>query len=305
MHLVCFLLPSVFSPVATSKADPHQYDSVLTGNQAADKFVAGFIAGSCATIVLHPLDLVKTKLQVRTKALPKEGKYPLLTFAKDIKRAAGWRGLYRGFTANLSASALAFSTYLGFYEFLKVWLRQDGHELNAVKYFVAAGMASALTVFICNPLWLVKTRLFLIDETPAKLGGTAKCLAEVGRREGVRGLYRGLTPGLIGTSHQAVHLLTYEQLKMRFDNHSAITYLVMAAAARIVASVVTYPYQVVRSRSQQKGETASAGAIVARTWRQEGYRGFFRGIVPFILHVLPATCITWTLSEKLSQAFQK
>jgi hypothetical protein len=35
----------------------------LTGSEATDKALAGFLAGAISTATLHPLDLIKTRLQ--------------------------------------------------------------------------------------------------------------------------------------------------------------------------------------------------------------------------------------------------
>jgi solute carrier family 25 folate transporter 32 len=80
----------------------------------------------------------------------------------------------------------------------------------------------------------------------------------------------------------------------------------MASASKIVASVSTYPYQVVRSRLQDhRGTTHYTGTIdtVRKTFAQEGLIGFYRGLVPNVVRVLPGTCITFAVYETISNFF--
>jgi len=46
---------------------PTRHTSSFTGNPALDQAIAGFGAGAVSTIVLHPLDLIKTRFQGKKK----------------------------------------------------------------------------------------------------------------------------------------------------------------------------------------------------------------------------------------------
>jgi solute carrier family 25 (mitochondrial folate transporter), member 32 len=97
----------------------------------------------------------------------------------------------------------------------------------------------------------------------------------IGRSEGLRGLYRGLLPSLLGVSHGAVQFVTYEELRRRavqrwgggdaralHDTH----WLALGAASKFVALTCTYPVQVVRARMQTDlllPRTPTAGPVAA------------------------------------------
>lgn len=40
--------------------------------------------------------------------------------------------------------------------------------------------------------------------------------------------------------------------------------------------------------------------VVARTYRNEGAKAFYKGITPNVLRVLPGTCVTFVVYENLS-----
>ena len=77
-------------------------------------------------------------------------------------------------------------------------------------------------------------------------------------------------------------------------------YLFFAALSKFVAAVTTYPYQVVRARLQDQ-HSRYRGAIhcIRSTFRYEGLPGFYKGLVPYMLHVVPNICIVFLIYEKL------
>jgi solute carrier family 25 folate transporter 32 len=79
--------------------------------------------------------------------------------------------------------------------------------------------------------------------------------------------------------------------------------LVMSGFAKIFAGTVTYPYQVVRSRLQTYDSEARFGkgirGVMVKIWREDGFRGFYRGLGPNIVKVLPSTWVTFLVYENV------
>ena len=132
-------------------------------------------------------------------------------------------------------------------------------------------------------------------------------IRQVYRSEGIRGFYRGLLPSLFGVSHGALQFMAYEQLKKYRRSSagqnelSASDYLLLSALAKIFAGSITYPYQVVRARLQMYNADnayASATDVVRQIWKREGFTGFYKGLGPNLLRVLPSTCVTFIVYEK-------
>ena len=146
----------------------------------------------------------------------------------------------------------------------------------------------ALTALCTNPIWVVKTRMLSTSkETPGAYRGLSQGISTIVRREGFRGLYRGLIPSLFGVSHGAVQFAAYEQLKNyqteRRGHVSKLNntdFLLSSALSKIFAGSVTYPYQVLRARLQ----TYDAGSTYKSVWDlllqmvcKEGFVGFYKG----------------------------
>jgi solute carrier family 25 (mitochondrial folate transporter), member 32 len=79
--------------------------------------------------------------------------------------------------------------------------------------------------------------------------------------------------------------------------------LALSTLAKLVAGATTYPLQVMRSRLQtyQTEERFGRGirGVATRLWVEEGWRGFYRGLVPGVVRVLPATWVTFLVYENV------
>jgi solute carrier family 25 (mitochondrial folate transporter), member 32 len=76
--------------------------------------------------------------------------------------------------------------------------------------------------------------------------------------------------------------------------------LVISTLSKVFAGVITYPYQVLRTRLQAYDAAQTYRGIadaISQIWRQEGFRGFYKGIVPNLSRVLPGTWITFLVYE--------
>ena len=167
-----------------------------------------------------------------------------------------------------------------------------------------------LTAVATNPIWVIKTRML---STTSSHPGAYKSILDGTQRlyqsEGLLGFYRGLTPSLFGVSHGALQFMAYEQLKV-YRGHNleggqkdlvAADFLVLSGLAKIFAGSATYPYQVVRARLQMYDADRtykSARDVVAQMWRKEGMAGFYKGLGPNLLRVMPSTWVTFLMYEK-------
>ncbi len=126
------------------------------------------------------------------------------------------------------------------------------------------------------------------------------------RTEGFRGFYHGLVPSLFGVSHGAMQFMVYEKLKLskRRKVQRDLTswdFLIISGLAKVVAGSITYPYQVVRARLQMHDSGKmyhGAKDVIIKILRQEGMKGFYKGLTPNMLRVLPSTWVTFLAYEK-------
>ncbi|KAF5207003.1 Nicotinamide adenine dinucleotide transporter 1 protein [Thalictrum thalictroides] len=159
----------------------------------------------------------------------------------------------------------------------------------------AAGMIAA--TFVC-PLDVIKTR-FQVHGLPKLGDGTVKgslivgSLQQIFRKEGIRGMYRGLSPTVLALlPNWAVYFTMYEQLKCLLysddGNHqlSVGANIIAAAGAGAATTIVTNPLWVVKTRFQTQGMRigvvpyTSTLSALRRIAHEEGVRGLYSGLVP-------------------------
>lgn len=280
-----------------------------------ENLVAGLSGGVVSTLVLHPLDLVKIRFAV-SDGLELRPKYSgMFHCMRSVWKQEGLRGLYQGVTPNVWGAGASWGLYFFFYNAIKAYVKEGRQtELSATEHLLSAAEAGIMTLTITNPIWVTKTRLVLqygSDPNTKPYKGMLDALVKIYRHEGVPGLYKGYVPGLFGTSHGALQFMAYEELKRDYNRYkkvssdaklNALEYITMAALSKIFAVATTYPYQVVRARLQDQHNTYNGVVdVIRRTWRNEGPLGFYKGIVPNLIRVTPACCITFVVYENVSR----
>ncbi|KAJ5612382.1 hypothetical protein N7510_005576 [Penicillium lagena] len=285
--------------------------------------VAGFTAGIVSTLCLHPLDLLKTRLQVdRTTSSSRLGSS--FRIIREISRhEGGLTAFYRGLAPNIIGNSTSWGLYFLCYSSLKDALRtcrgQREQTLTSSDYFLASGTAGVFTAVLTNPIWVIKTRMLSTgSQVPGAYSSFSSGAKQIYQTEGVSGFYRGLLPALFGVSHGALQFMAYEQLKVHraglADPHSPVKdgktgparelgnvdFFVISSLSKVFAGCVTYPYQVIRSRLQTyDAHLIYRGAIdaIAQIWAREGIAGFYKGLGPNLVRVLPSTWVTFLVYE--------
>lgn len=127
--------------------------------------VAGFSAGIVSTLTLHPLDLIKTRLQGpplpvpfpplpsnpsnKTETVDSISRTRVGSSTRLIRsiyvREGGIAAFYRGLTPNIIGNSSSWAAYFLFYGNIKQALSNrrsdEGGELGASEYFFASGAA--------------------------------------------------------------------------------------------------------------------------------------------------------------------
>jgi hypothetical protein len=213
---------------------------------SSSHMLAGAGAGFLATALLHPLDLIKTRMHVQEIGGRRLPHYANLWHAfRSIVRLEGLAGLYQGIGPNVVGSTGSWAMYMFLYNGFKARLSAraerapPGQRWSASWIYVAAATASGAVVsLIMHPVFTIKTRMQLQLAAPRASPAAAAQAPELAhlvpiaqrdnyasglvaarriiREEGVLSLYRGIGPSLFLVSHGAVQFLGYEHIKSFF-----------------------------------------------------------------------------------------
>ncbi|MCO5597001.1 hypothetical protein L7F22_051073 [Adiantum nelumboides] len=281
---------------------------------ASKYFIAGGFAGALSRTATAPLDRLKVLLQVQTDSL--KGKPRIVPCILQIYKEAGILGFFRGNGLNVlkvaPESALKFYTY----EMIKDFLVQaDGldskEEIGTMGRLFAGGIAGAIAQTAIYPMDLVKTRLQTYACIDGKAPPLIKLSKDIWQQEGPRAFYRGLLPSLLGMiPYAGIDLAAYETLKNMSrqwlpEKHEPgpLVQLCCGMVSGALGATCVYPLQLVRTRlqaQQMNSATRYKGMVdvFKRTFREEGLRAFYKGLLPNLLKVVPAASITYIAYEK-------
>jgi len=193
----------------------------------------------------------------------------------------------------------------------KGWLMGDKDDHSVPRLLAAGALAGMTSSIFCYPLDLVRS-ILTVQTSHQKYRGMVHAMTDIYKTQGVIGLYKGLYPTLLGIApYIAVNFTAFDLLKKRFlpqkeSPYFDLTNLGLGACAGATAVTLTYPTDVVRRRMQLSGfegldipKYKGLLDCLQTIYRTEGMNGFFRGLVPCYLKVIPSMAIAFMTYERL------
>ncbi|XP_062189456.1 mitochondrial arginine transporter BAC2-like [Phragmites australis] len=267
------------------------------------EFVAGGVGGMAGVLAGHPLDTLRIRLQqpppppaspgiVAARRAPSTAQ-----LLRGILRTEGASALYRGMGAPLASVAFQNAMVFQVYAILSRSLDPESSISEPPSYtsvaFAGVG-TGALQTLVLSPVELVKIKLQLEaaghkHRRPGDHHGPVDMARDILRKEGLRGIYRGLTvTALRDAPAHGVYFWTYEYARERLHpgcrrdgDESLATMLVSGGLAGVASWVCCYPLDVVKSRLQAQTFPPRYRGVVdcfRRSIREEGLPVLWRGL---------------------------
>ncbi|EMD39341.1 hypothetical protein CERSUDRAFT_112981 [Gelatoporia subvermispora B] len=294
----------------------------------------------CGAIVTSPFDVVKTRLQSDlfrekhttiglagngTVAIPRRVNLlwhfvETTHIIRDIYREESLRALFKGLGPTLvgviPARSINFFTYGNGKQIIANHFNHG--EENTLVHLSAAACAGVATGTATNPIWVVKTRLQLatnnkppIPAPRSMFGGSLQMIKQIAREEGIRGFYKGLSASYLGVTEGTIQWVLYEKLKRLTKDTEGkggvlewFGMLGSAGTAKCVATLITYPHEVIRTRLRQpmvNGKVKYTG--LAQTLRlviaEEGTRALYGGLSAHLMRVIPNAAVMYSIYEAI------
>lgn len=283
---------------------------------------SGGVAGTVASTITNPLEVIKTQLQSSNAA--KGGifgsKNPV-ALAKSIMERDGFPGFFRGLPPTLIGIIPSRSVYFYFYQRCKVAMGPYAPEGSVPNALVSGFFAGVAGNTLTNPIWMVRARMqILADETAGQrmYVGYTDAITTIFKEEGIQGFYKGISASYWGCTEGAMQFILYEQIKTKLltiqnnkrraqgrrptDQLPKSTYFMSAAAAKLVAAIATYPHEVARTRMREQaregvfkysGMWPTLRAIAA----EEGTHGLYSGMGVHLVKVVPNSALMFLTYE--------
>ncbi|KAI9280778.1 mitochondrial carrier domain-containing protein [Sporodiniella umbellata] len=251
-------------------------------------------AGLVARTITHPMDTIKTRLQI-INTTSKTFSIRNLVFPLST--------LYRGLPVTLAFSVPALSVYLSCYESSKQTLEHYYHVSrdSAISHLISGCVAEVSAGALFTPMEVMKNRL----QTQA-LGGTLRLAQSILETEGIKGFFRGYWMGLVVfVPHSMAYFAVYEKMKKWMGSGTSQNYLLSSTVAGISSIILSTPLDIIKTRWQisaaENGKLFRKGplAIAKDMIRNEGHLAFTRGLWARIIWGIPTTAISMTIFELL------
>ncbi|XP_023829306.2 mitochondrial basic amino acids transporter isoform X3 [Salvelinus sp. IW2-2015] len=171
--------------------------------------------------------------------------------------------------------------------------------------FLVGVSAGAIQCVICYPVELAKIHSCRYKKSKRKLyKNSLDCLAHIYKREGLRGVNRGMVTTLIReTPCFGVYFLTYDILTRSIgcepgDRYMIPKLLFAGGMSGVTCWLSTYPVDVIKSRLQADGvggvyQYSSIADCVRKSVKREGLIVFTRGLTSTLLRAFPVNAVTF------------
>ena len=287
---------------------------------AQHSLFSGGVAGTVASTITNPLEVIKTQLQSSNSRSLFGGMNPM-QLARRILEQDGVAGFFRGLPPTLIGIIPSRSVYFYAYQQCKQAIGPYAPEGSVPNALVAGFMAGVAGNTLTNPIWMIRTRMqILADQSAGQrvYAGYGDVVATIFKEEGIGGFYKGLSASYWGCTEGAMQFILYEQMKTRLlrklneqrekqglpptDQLSKTTYFCSAAAAKMIAAIATYPHEVARTRLREQARDGiyryngmwQALGIIAK---EEGRQGLYSGMGVHLMKVVPNSALMFLTYE--------
>ncbi|KAK1931815.1 Solute carrier family 25 member 44 [Phytophthora citrophthora] len=194
-------------------------DHTTIGEKGAN-FAGGAFASLVSQTVVVPLDIVSQRMMLSGQGqdVRKTREHPkgFLTVTKQVFRAEGLRGFYRGYVPSIATYAPSSSIWWGsygllvpvYYKLMKNW-PTDPFWKQVVAQGLSGASAGIITGVLTNPMDIVRTKAQVYTQY-----GAMDTLKYILKTEGPMGLMTGLSARLLAMGPSGILMVTsYEFVK--------------------------------------------------------------------------------------------
>jgi len=185
------------------------------------KLFSGGLAGAIANTICYPFDFARTRLASDLKSGKPQFKGISDCIVTTVKNQ-GIVGLYTGWMVTCMGAFVYRAGQLGCFKQIQDLnpYQKDKGTLGAVSSFLAVTFARTIVMPFNYPFDTVRRRMMLESEKSKEqrnYKGSWDCFKQVFKREGAKGMYKGMVPELFRGVGGSLVVVTYDRIKFIFN----------------------------------------------------------------------------------------
>ena len=261
-------------------------------NDPIRRAIAGSIGGLVEACLLQPIDMIKTRMQLR----PSEYQ-GFLRSGRRIVADESVKALWKGLTPFAAHLTTKYALRFGANAWLAHHLADDHGKLSWPRRLLAGFGAGALeAAMIVCPFDVVKIR---VQQSRERLP-TRSVLRDIIQNEGPRALWTGVG---VTMARNGLQQATMFLVKSKVDELMRVgpqkrpwESMASGTLAAVPGMCLTNPLDVIKTKlAMEPGQRAW---VVAKSiWRSSGVKGFYRGLGPRLMRVPPGMGIVWMVVD--------
>jgi len=294
--------------VIASELDLFREDFVTAINNAQNHIKASAYAKACSVLLLHPLDTIKTRMQLPPHV---RNALPSLSISSML------RGLLPSWAGHVPYHTITF----GSYEVFKTKLQKQYPNIEPAKIYVISSILGDLT----GSLWYCPFEV-IKQQMQSNSKHVCSAIAHTVKDHGILGFYRGYI-GMIARDvpFRAIQLPSYEIVKdlyfQKFAKNKTAKQIkarellpfesmIIGAISGSLSSAITNPLDVIKTRMMTNKETVLSLGNVFKTastiTKNEGIVTLLTsGLIPRTLYFAPSAAVFYVTYEASRKYFNE
>ncbi|CAK9814547.1 Mitochondrial thiamine pyrophosphate carrier [Anthophora plagiata] len=302
--------------------------SSKTNNHNLEHAVAGAVSGFVTRFICQPLDVVKIRFQLQVEPINNHHVSKYRSVAQAFYLISKEEGIFALWKGHVPAQVLSIVYGMSqFYSYHMIITTFNNFSLlNEWRYstkFVAGSCAGFAATVISFPFDTIRTRLVAQSSNHSIYKGIFHSCSCIIQHESPKVFFYGLLPTLLQivphTGLQFAFYGLFSDMYKKYYNESNVSFYnstISGSLSGLLAKTAIYPFDLSRKRLQIQGfkhgrqgfgsffECVGLIDCLRLTFKVEGVRGLFKGLVPSQLKATATTGLHFTVYEQ-SLAFLK
>lgn len=284
-------------------------------------YIAGGAGAIFSSVCIHPIDLVKVRLQVASATVG--GGVSGMAIARNVIKDEGVKGLFSGLSAAIMRQAVYGTAKIGLHDSFSQSLKKmnNGQPLPFYQKTLSAMTAGVIASVVGNPFDLALVRMEADGCAPiAERRGyknAIQAVYRIAKEEGIRTLWRGSIPMMCRAVAMNVGMLaTYDQFKemlLPYTGSGVMNNMASSALTSFVCSFTALPFDMMKTKLMNMHIDSVTGRLPYRniadcaikTVKKGGILSLWRGYWTFYARTAPHAMITLLAKDAFTSLYNR